>query len=196
MVVSTAWRNRIIGHGKEAPDEMWRPIPSVAGRYEASSHGRIRRATASRGASAGRLLTLTPHPAGYVSVTIQEDHVSVPRLAHRLVAEAFIGPVPAGQEVNHIDGIKTNNRPSNLEYVTRAQNIRHAIQTGLMQIVGEDNPSAILTAQQVAEIRRRYVPGGKWKGGPGYKALAAEYGVSWEAIRNIIKGRAWTSAGI
>ncbi len=140
------------------------------------------------------MLTLAPHSAGYVAVTLQEDRVSVGRLVHRLVAEAFHGPIPAGQEVNHIDGVKTNNRPSNLEYVTRQQNIRHAMRIGLMHLGGEEHPTAVLTADQVSEIRRRYVPGGKWQGGPGYKALAAEYGVTWEAVRNIIKGRAWAHA--
>lgn len=174
--------------------EAWRPIAIVAGFYEASSQGRIRRAVASRGTSVGRLLALTPHNAGYQAVTVNIERETRTYLVHQLVADAFHGPCPDGQEVNHVDGVKTHNCPANLEYLTREQNIAHAIEHGLMRLAGEDNPAAVLTAAQVAEIRRRYVPGGKWKGGLGYKALAAEYGVTWEAIRNIIKGRAWVNA--
>jgi hypothetical protein len=51
---------------------------------------------------------------------------------HRLVAEAFIGPIPEGFEVNHKDGCKTNANADNLEIVTARQNIQHAIRLGLM----------------------------------------------------------------
>jgi hypothetical protein len=56
-------------------------------------------------------------------------------VVHRLVAEAFIGPIPKGMTVNHIDGNKKNNHVSNLEIVSYAENTEHAFQTGL--ITGE-----------------------------------------------------------
>ncbi|WP_034300676.1 HNH endonuclease signature motif containing protein [Bacillus cihuensis] len=54
-------------------------------------------------------------------------------LAHRLVVEAFIGPIPKGRVVNHINGRKLDNRDCNLEIVTYRQNTRHAIRTGLFE---------------------------------------------------------------
>lgn len=57
---------------------------------------------------------------------------------HRLVALCFIGPCPAGREVNHIDGDKTNNHIDNLEYVTSSENKRHAVDIGLTA-VGADH---------------------------------------------------------
>lgn len=51
---------------------------------------------------------------------------------HQLVAEAVYGPKPEGMTVNHKDGNKLNNHPSNLEYATHAENIEHATRLGLM----------------------------------------------------------------
>jgi hypothetical protein len=105
------------------------------------------------------------------------------------VAEAFLGPIPNGREVNHKNGVKTDNRAGNLEYMTRRENLQHAKRLGLLDNEGERNPMAKLTAEQVLQIRSRY----RFGGGPGYKALAAEYGVTWEAVRNLIKGQSWAS---
>lgn len=52
-------------------------------------------------------------------------------LIHRLVAELTMGKCPKGKQVNHIDGNKTNNSPSNLEYITPNENIQHAIKMGM-----------------------------------------------------------------
>ena len=53
---------------------------------------------------------------------------------HRLVAHCWIGECPKGYEVNHIDGNKSNNKASNLEYVTSKQNKDHAVNIGLVKI--------------------------------------------------------------
>lgn len=50
--------------------------------------------------------------------------------AHRLIAEAWIGSIPKDHEVNHIDGNKKNNKVTNLEIVTRSENIQHAFESG------------------------------------------------------------------
>ena len=63
---------------------------------------------------------------GYQYVTIEKKNV----LVHRLMAKHFIGDLQ-DKEVNHKDGNKLNNCAENLEWVTRAENIRHAYANGL-----------------------------------------------------------------
>ncbi|EOY8024275.1 HNH endonuclease [Salmonella enterica] len=72
---------------------------------------------------------------------------------HRLVAEAFIDNQKLCPQVNHKNGIKTDNNVSNLEWVTAQQNILHAFSNSLMSFTGEKNGRAKLTMDQVKEIR-------------------------------------------
>lgn len=64
--------------------------------------------------------------SGYVGVSLCHDKTIVPRLVHRLVAEAFIPNINNKQQVNHKNGIKTDNRIENLEWSTSQENMRHA----------------------------------------------------------------------
>ena len=68
---------------------------------------------------------------GYLKVELFNSGTPCSRYVHRLVVEAFIGEIPAGLEVNHISGQKTDNRLESLEVVTHADNTRHAWETGL-----------------------------------------------------------------
>ncbi len=134
--------------------EEWRPINGTDGNYEVSDHGRVRRAKPGSGTYAGRILTLVADPKGYLVAQFRRRGKHGGFKVARLVAEAFHGPCPAGYQCNHIDGVKTNNVPANLEWVTPKENMRHAYATGLkVAPVGEEHPSTKLTDAQVAEIR-------------------------------------------
>ena len=81
----------------------------------------------------GRLLTEQPNKDGYIRVKMKQPsgRFQYVHLAH-LVAEAYLGKKPEGDwTVNHINGNKLNNRPTNLEYLTRTENIQHAVRLGL-----------------------------------------------------------------
>ena len=168
--------------------ESWRSVKEYGSYYEVSDQGRLRSLHAGHGNTPGTLKKWTDHAQGYkATVLYRGDGSARGFLVHRLVAEAFLGEIPVDCEINHLDGDKHNNCVGNLEIVTRQQNIDHAVEHGLIDNKGERNSSARLTAEQVLEIRSRYRHGG----GPGYKALAKEYGVSWESVRDIIKRRNW-----
>ena len=71
------------------------------------------------------------HITGYLCVTILNKKGRMKFLVHRLVAQAFI-PNPGNKPcVNHLDGNKSNNDISNLEWVTYSENIAHAYRTGI-----------------------------------------------------------------
>ena len=90
------------------------------------------------------------------------------------------------KEVNHKDGDKWNWKLSNLEVVTRKENIVHSFETGLNKgHVGEKHGQAILTEVNVREIRKRLDEGEKGKN------LAKEFGVSPVTISAIKKRRIW-----
>lgn len=98
--------------------EMWKQIEGANG-YEVSSLGNVR----------SKRKSLSPFPAkgtGYLQVDIAGKRRSV----HRLVAEAFCDGFFPGAVVNHVDGVRTNNRSSNLEWVTQAENNAHSYRIG------------------------------------------------------------------
>lgn len=89
---------------------------------------------------------------GYLSVRVNNKT----RLVHRLVAEAFlIDGKHFGKDINHKNGIKTDNRVENLEWCTRSQNNHHAYDTGLMKR-GENHKNAVITEKQAKEILHKY----------------------------------------
>lgn len=116
--------------GVMSTKEEWRGC--CDGFYEVSDRGRVRRAKPGPGTYAGRLRALCANIDGYYKISMFAGHVRVTTTVHQLVATAFIGPCPVGLQVNHIDGNKTNNNVSNLEYVSGIENAHHAMRTGLM----------------------------------------------------------------
>ena len=95
----------------------WRVV-GCAPAYEVSNDGRLRRG--SREIKGYRLRN------GYIGCSVSQDGGRRSTTIHALVAEAFI-PNPGGKpEVNHKNGVKDDNRASNLEWVTHSENLRHS----------------------------------------------------------------------
>jgi hypothetical protein len=108
---------------------------------------------------------------------------------HRMVAEAFI-PNPDNKPfVNHIDGNKTNNVVTNLEWVTAKENSVHSISTGLQKPrCGMESGNSKLTDDDVKHIRENYKPRCSANGS---RALGRKYGVDHQTILCIVKNKNW-----
>ena len=75
----------------------------------------------------GRELSQYKNKDGYLRIKLNNKNVFI----HALVTRFILGERPKDYVVNHKDGVKTNNRPSNLEYVTLAENTRHSVKNGM-----------------------------------------------------------------
>lgn len=67
---------------------------------------------------------------GYLMITLTRDKKPKTYAIHRLLATAFISEPKDGQEINHKNGIKTDNRIGNLEWCTKQENLRHSWNNG------------------------------------------------------------------
>lgn len=92
----------------------------------------------------GQLLKVSNDKDGYLLVSISINKKRVTKRVHRLVAETYIDNPEGKYEVNHINGDKKDNRIENLEWVTRQENMKHAIDTGLIDT--KDYPIKICPA--------------------------------------------------
>jgi hypothetical protein len=105
---------------------------------------------------------------------------------HKAVWVHFNGPIPQGLQINHINGVKTDNRLENLELVTASENIKHAYKLGMLSQKGIKNNQAKLCNNDIKKIRELYQP---YK--YGYKKLAKQFQVSPSLIYQIITKRIW-----
>ena len=125
--------------GEETEEEVWKPIAGYEGLYEVSNQGRVRSldrvVTSSSGqvyARKGRTLKVSPGNVGYPVVGLSRAGVVKNRLVHRLVLETFVGPPEEGLEACHNNGVKTDNRLSNLRWGTSAENTEDIRRHGRM----------------------------------------------------------------
>ena len=107
-------------------NEIWKPVPGYEECYEVSNIGRVKKI---KGANAGRIFIGAFDD--YMYTTLTKDKKGKFFYIHRLVAMAFLPNPENKRTVNHINGIKTDNRVENLEWATNSENLQHAYRTGL-----------------------------------------------------------------
>lgn len=162
-------------------DEIWKDVKGFEGLYKISSWGRV------FSVRNNKLRSLKEDKDGYKTVGLYFKSKQTGKLVHRLVLDHFIErPTPA-HECNHKDGDRGNNKLSNLEWVTRSENIRHSFENlGRNRRPGHKNPNSKLTPESVKTIR-------SMMGIKTQKQLAKEHMVSISQIARIQYGKAWAN---
>lgn len=107
---------------------------------------------------------------GYLMVKMEWKGKPYLLSAHIGAFTILVGPVPEGMDINHLDGDKSNNRPSNMEACTRSENHAHAYSTGLRTAAPHIPPPVIeRVREQALDLRGQGLP---------YAEIAARLGIS------------------
>lgn len=128
------------------------------------------------------------HKLGYRKVILYKNKTKRTFLIHRIVASEFIENLNNKNQVNHIDGNKTNNHFSNLEWVTALENTRHAINLGIFCKYYNKNgkiTKKFLTIKNVINIRKMI------KNGLKQKIIAKKYNINQATVSKIKNKKRW-----
>lgn len=185
------WKNTSMENISEVVDgvlrvEEWLPVnvPHFSEGFHISTFGRL------KGLKKNHINKAYITEGGYLRTTITHEKVTNSFYLHVLVTNAFI-PKPENLteielldiQVNHKNGIKTDNRVWKLEWNTRSQNMLHAFKHGLNKGSGENHFRSKLTNKQALEI---------FHSKEKRKTLALKYNVNPHTIQNIKLGILWS----
>lgn len=122
-----------IKNHSDSDGEIWEDIVGFEDLYKVSNHGRIKKCQTVHGKRIyiERILSTPKKINRYHGVLLTKNGVHTTTLIHRIVAMAFIPNTSNKPQVNHINGIKHDNRVDNLEWATSSENIKHSFDTGL-----------------------------------------------------------------
>lgn len=161
--------------------EKWRIIPDFPD-YAISNQGRVMRVTPHKRTFPGRIVKAFPNKDGYLSVHLCKRKKRV----SQLVALCFLGPCPNGQEINHKDSIRNNDKSTNLEYITHKENVLHGHAFGFYKSQkGELNHNAKLTKQDIFSIINFRTLG--WS----LKQIASKFNIQIGTVSRILLGKQW-----
>jgi hypothetical protein len=160
-------------------EEIWKDIKGYEGFYQISNLGRVK----TLNFKVAKILKNSLDSRGYYQVKLK-DRKS--HLIHHLVMKNFVSEKPSpDHQVNHINGVKTDNYLENLEWVTRSQNMLHAYKLGLNYTLGKkgsSHPNASITENDVKEIRKSNLTS---------KELGEKYNLSYKTICAIRAKKSW-----
>lgn len=164
-------------------EEEWRDVIGYEGLFKISNLGRVK---SFRVKEEGKPIKTLIHKSGYevfcTRVGGRKNGKSKVLRVHVLVAKAFIDNPENKPYVNHKDGVKNNNLPDNLEWVTNQENIKHAYDMGLIQL---PVPEIKITWQMAEFLKENYKPRDKYF---GLRALGRMWNISHTSLLAIIDG--------
>lgn len=172
--------------------EIWKPIPGYENFYQASNLGRIKSLEEKRfmpvnNAYANykeRIIRQSKTKDGYLKVTLSKK-IKKCFLSHRLVGLTFIDNPQNKAEINHIKGVKSDNRCWMLEWCNSNENVQHAYDYKLLQPKkGVKNGASKLTEKEVLEIRK--IGSSMYK-----KDIAKKYNVGSSTVSRILSNTNW-----
>ena len=129
-------------------EEIWKPIKGYEGRYDISSHGRVRSFAQDR--QTGKIKAGHPARKGYLHILLYDGAGNKKWYPiHRLVAEAFLENPDSLEQVNHKDENKENNFVDNLEWCSNEYNHNYGTRN---ERTGVSNRCCETTSLQVISI--------------------------------------------
>jgi NUMOD4 motif len=164
------------------PGENWRDVPEYEGLYQVSDLGRIW--SFRRKGSKGHFLKAWLGNTGYPTVTLSRNDMNEHWPVHRLVGEAFIGPLPPGWHTRHGAAGPLDPSLANICYGTPTQNEEDKVRDGTTNR-RERNGMAKLTEAEVLELRDRY------GAGESARTLGEEFGLSGTYVSQLADGTRW-----
>ena len=174
-------------------DEVWKDVVGYEGLYRISSHGTVCRLYKN-----GKVNFMTPRILnGYWRVKLCNGNTQKEYFLHRLIAQAFIPNPENKPEINHINGIKTDNRIENLEWVTRSENAIHATKTGLLKYSEyRYNRARDVNSKPVMCVETRKIYASCTEAGKDIKTDAAHIGECISEKRSTAGGYHWKLVSI